>query len=936
MIVPALRRRDATGHGRWRAARVMARPGVAIAASAPVALVALSQIPAYRPADLAACVLSVMAIGVLVLAAELACFDPGDRPSRSDDRETSSNSWSNGWSDPAMVSVGRWLAHWPGVAGVSAASWWAARIGGAGLLCQLALTGAGAPFHGSGAAAALTWLAMIALATFSVLPGGRHLAHLALGVVAVAGLVVTGSGLVALLHGELNAPLLPSGPLLAPGSSTGSIAVQVANTIVVLCLAAVCLVAVTPATSIGTGRRAKWTMWLTVGTAVTCWVFAVPALLRTTGFDFYSTLAQGSSGSVRFALAAVLAPLGGAHAASLAGWLLFAVCLAGAFGALTGGTSLAAESLSGTGSARARRNVSPSAPAIAPKSLTPKARDPKARAQAAGPPRGTLLGAAALSGLVAGGVAVSGQRSWLLIAIGCLSAAALALTTLAPPVLRQCQRVPGLVRVVVATIWVLVETLALGASGPLALVTVGLAALAGAFAMGWKGLAASNDWTTRRLALPWGTAAAALVTTSAVTTLELLPTGMGGSGAAMWRGLAVVVMGAGIVLLAVLPATSRLRVEHLGATASVLSEKALPALANALDTLARGGPISPALPALSELKAATRPLEAELGTHRAPDEMLKLTKALVDASNQVLRMATVVQAASRLDRRRLEELVEERIAALSVANRNLVDSQWRRRQLLDRTVRVAEGERARIAANLHDGPIQRLAALGLILDRCEIRLGRDDAESARELITRARRGLSDEIHNLREMMSELRPPILDEGGLDAALRDQVSGWSATTGIDGSFETAPHAPLSPDSETVVYRVVQEALANVAKHARASLTTVSLTQSGAGVRVVIWDNGKGFHPREQHDLLRRGHFGLVVMRERVELASGRFEVKSAPLTGTQVIAWVPIDSVNQPDDAPEQEAVPAGNSGYSEYSGHSGHNDANMATTSRGRA
>ena len=108
--------------------------------------------------------------------------------------------------------------------------------------------------------------------------------------------------------------------------------------------------------------------------------------------------------------------------------------------------------------------------------------------------------------------------------------------------------------------------------------------------MGWKGLTATNDWTTRRLALPWGTATAALVTTSAVTTLELLPTGMGGGGAsAMWRGLAVVVMGAGIVLLAVLPATSRLRVEHLSATASVLSEKALPAVAAALDALARGG-----------------------------------------------------------------------------------------------------------------------------------------------------------------------------------------------------------------------------------------------------------------------------------------------------------------------------------------------------------
>ena len=67
------------------------------------------------------------------------------------------------------------------------------------------------------------------------------------------------------------------------------------------------------------------------------------------------------------------------------------------------------------------------------------------------------------------------------------------------------------------------------------------------------------------------------------------------------------------------------------------------------------------------------------------------------------------------------------------------------------------------------------------------------------------------------------------------------------------------------------------------------------------MVVWDNGKGFNPRSQHEMLRHGHFGLVVMRERVELASGRFEVKSAPLTGTQVIVWVPVASTGEPLEA-----------------------------------
>jgi signal transduction histidine kinase len=357
-------------------------------------------------------------------------------------------------------------------------------------------------------------------------------------------------------------------------------------------------------------------------------------------------------------------------------------------------------------------------------------------------------------------------------------------------------------------------------------------------------------------------------------------------------------MGAGIVVLAVFPATSRLRAEHLGTAAATLAEKTLPALAKALEAIACGDAARVPTAELSELKAATRPLEGELAAYRASGEMHALTKALVEASRQVQRLAIGVEAVARLDGRRLEELVEERTTALSNVNRHLVDSQWRRRQLLDRTVRVAEGERARIAANLHDGPIQRLATLGLILDRCRLRMDRDDRVGALDLVKRARNELSDEIQSLRQMMSELRPPILDEGGLEAAIKDHLSAWSQGTGIEGRFEGAVRPALSTNSETVIYRVVQEALANVAKHARASLTTVTLVASGHGVQVVVRDNGRGFAALSQPDLLRGGHFGLVVMRERVELAAGKFEVQSAPRTGTEVIMWLPTNSTSEP--------------------------------------
>jgi signal transduction histidine kinase len=669
------------------------------------------------------------------------------------------------------------------------------------------------------------------------------------------------------------------------------VVVQTATTVVLLSLAAVCLPAVSPATSAGRGKASKLVTWTTVGTAVVCWVFAVPALLRAGGLSMSSIVLQGRGGALSSALAATLTPLAGTDAAALARWSLCAACLAAAFAALAGGTGLAETAW---GAARSSRAGKHGAAAVG---MGAGRRQSHARTT----PFGTLAAVALTTGLASAGVVALGPRDWLLVALGCLATGALALASLAPPVVRQCQRLPAAVRTSVAVTWVVVVAAALGSAGPRALAVDGVAALVGAFALGWRGRVARGTWKTRRPALPWGTAAVALVVTSAVTTLEVLPLGNSAHDGALWRGLAVVVMGAGVVVLAVYPATSRLRVEHLAHSASTLAGTALPALVKALEGLATGdaGPLPTA--EMSELKAATRLLETELGAYRESEAMLELTRALVDASMQVQRLAAGIEAFALLDERRLEELVSERTAMLSHANRHLSDTQWRRRQLLDRTVQVAEGERARIAANLHDGPIQRLAALGLILDRCRLRIDRDDKASARDLVKRARTALSDEIHSLRQMMSELRPPILDEGGLEAALRDQLSGWSTITGIESRLEAGERGPLSTNGETVIYRVVQESLANVAKHAGATHVLVTLAQSGNGVEVVVRDNGRGFKALSQPDLLHGGHFGLVVMRERVELAAGRFEIQSAPLNGTEIAVWLPTSSTNEPVEA-----------------------------------
>src|SRR5204863_9688146 len=143
-----------------------------------------------------------------------------------------------------------------------------------------------------------------------------------------------------------------------------------------------------------------------------------------------------------------------------------------------------------------------------------------------------------------------------------------------------------------------------------------------------------------------------------------------------------------------------------------------------------------------------------------------------------------------------------------------------RAQLLDKTVQAAEEERSRLAAELHDGPIQRLTTMGYDLARSRRWLEKHELERGLSILESSQPQLSNEINGLRELMAALRPPVLDEVGLEAALREHVKTFMNRHGIVCSLETALDRRLDPEIETVLYRVTQEALTNVAKHAGAT--------------------------------------------------------------------------------------------------------------------
>ena len=220
-----------------------------------------------------------------------------------------------------------------------------------------------------------------------------------------------------------------------------------------------------------------------------------------------------------------------------------------------------------------------------------------------------------------------------------------------------------------------------------------------------------------------------------------------------------------------------------------------------------------------------------------------------------------------------------------------VASQTERKRAMQTVLRATEQERVRLAADLHDGPVQELTALRYGLTRARNRIQRGQPDQAEGLLAELEDELAAGITGLRRLMAELRPAVLDEQGLEIALHNQIRAFEATSGVACAISTGLKGRLAPDLETVLYRVTQETLNNVGKHAGASRVTVSLAAENGSVRLRIIDDGIGFDPAQASRLLNDGHFGLAGMRERVELGGGRLDLDSQPGHGTTIHVALP---------------------------------------------
>jgi PAS domain S-box-containing protein len=237
--------------------------------------------------------------------------------------------------------------------------------------------------------------------------------------------------------------------------------------------------------------------------------------------------------------------------------------------------------------------------------------------------------------------------------------------------------------------------------------------------------------------------------------------------------------------------------------------------------------------------------------------------------------------------------INERKRVEQTLRNHQLEQQQHRMELQDlasKLIKAQEDERQRIARELHDDASQRLAAL--ILDVVSLEqqppLLPELIGSALEPVRKQLERLSDDLHNLAY---KLHSSLLEHAGLQPAIEDQIRDVTKRTGLSVSLKVN-HVPdsLSLDHSTCLFRVLQESLQNIAKHACATEATVKLSGSSNGVGLSVTDNGKGFDTNDKS--AHHKGLGLTSMQERVRLLNGFLRVHSRPTEGTKICAWIPV--------------------------------------------
>ncbi len=275
---------------------------------------------------------------------------------------------------------------------------------------------------------------------------------------------------------------------------------------------------------------------------------------------------------------------------------------------------------------------------------------------------------------------------------------------------------------------------------------------------------------------------------------------------------------------------------------------------------------------------------------------------VIRASMAALVTVNLLRAIRITDLERERQLMDaqrSRLKALEQIQREMEQREAIRRELLRHTVIAQEEERKRIAREIHDETAQILTGFSLDLATLRSTLPRRSGKSetsgqmADEILNRLQKLARQMSQGLYRLVNDLRPAQLDDLGLAAALQHLAELEGAHKGVRVAMETTgPRQRLDPLVETVIFRVAQEALANISRHAEVDRAILRLACGAGEVRLEVCDQGVGFNPSQE--LVPPHGWGLAGMRERVESVGGKFQITSAPGKGTQVKVAIPFSN------------------------------------------
>jgi signal transduction histidine kinase len=263
---------------------------------------------------------------------------------------------------------------------------------------------------------------------------------------------------------------------------------------------------------------------------------------------------------------------------------------------------------------------------------------------------------------------------------------------------------------------------------------------------------------------------------------------------------------------------------------------------------------------------------------------------------EIARQKQLKRTEEEKNKARRETLETQRQARIQteMLNVELKEREEMLAELLHKVVSAQEGERRRIARELHDGAGQMLTGIGLRLAAAK-ESARSDPELAVSQITELKELNAQALQELRLIIYDLRPSVLDDLGLVPALKAQVRDFESRTGVNSEFIVKGRKRrIRPDLETIIFRIGQESLTNIAKHAEADNVHVELVIKPTSMTLIINDDGKGFDPEKvlRRNPAQRSAWGLLGIQERVALVGGICSIDSEPGKGTTIKAAIPL--------------------------------------------